>query len=129
MMVVDCSAILAVLFKENDAEIFRERILCGKNLAISAVNMFEASIVMQCRFGTLGIKDLDQYVFANEIQISSVGAEHLMYAREAYVRFGKGNHPARLNFGDCFAYALAKSMGAPLLFKGTDFAKTDIMVA
>ena len=92
--------------------------------------LLETSIVVEARSGAAGTRDLDELVASLNLVIVPFNEDHLAFAREAFRQFGKGQgHSARLNFGDCFSYALAKATGAPLLFKGDDFAKTDIEVA
>ena len=100
-MIIDTSAVLAILFGDADAECYENAIAAAWPRRMSAVALLEAAVT----------------------------AEHAIAARRAWRRFGKGNHPAALNFGDCFAYALAEATGEPLLFKGTDFARTDVAVA
>ena len=128
-MIVDSSAILAVLFDEPDAEHFDRAIATATECSMSLVNVFEASIVLEGRSGEMAGQDLDLFLKNAEVQQVPVTAEHVASARQAWRRFGKGNHPAGLNFGDCFAYALAAVTGEPLLFKGDDFALTDIEAA
>ena len=96
---------------------------------MSLANVFEASIVMESRSGEAAGSNLDLFLESAEIEQVPVTTEHVDAARQAWRRFGKGNHPAALNFGDCFAYALAAVSGEPLLFKGGDFALTDIEAA
>ena len=96
---------------------------------MSVVNVLEASIVVERRGGDAAAQELDTLLERAEVELAPVTVEHLEAARRAWRRFGKGNHPAALNFGDCFAYALAKATGEPLLFKGKDFAQTDIEAA
>ena len=93
---------------------------------MSVANFLEASIVLESRGGRAAAHDLDALLETAEIELVPVTGEHLEAARHAWRRFGKGNHPAALNFGDCFAYALARATGEPLLYKGDDFAQTDI---
>jgi ribonuclease VapC len=93
---------------------------------MSVGNLLETSLVIESRFGAEGIRDLDQLVGKARIELVPVDLEQLGIARRAFSRFGKGRHPAALNFGDCFAYALARALGEPLLYKGDDFARTDI---
>ncbi len=128
-MIVDSSAVLAVLFDEPDAERFDAAIATAPTCRMSLVNVFEASIVLEGRGGIAAGHDLDPFLEDAEIDQVPVTAEHVAAARQAWRRFGKGNHPASLNFGDCFAYALAAVSGEPLLFKGEDFALTDIEAA
>lgn len=93
---------------------------------MSVANVLEASIALERRGGEPAAQDLDTLLERAEIELVPVTVEHLEEARRAWRRFGKGNHPAALNFGDCFAYALARTTGEPLLFKGNDFAQTDV---
>ena len=93
---------------------------------MSVANALEAAIAVERRGGDMAAHDLDMLLERAEIELVPVMVEHLKAARRAWRRFGKGNHPAALNFGDCFAYALAKTTGGPLLFKGEDLAQTDI---
>ena len=96
---------------------------------MSAANFLEAAIVIESRGGPAAGAELDRFLETAKIALVDVSSEQVQAARRAWRRFGKGNHLAGLNFGDCFAYALAKSSGEPLLFKGEDFAQTDIEVA
>ena len=126
-MVIDTSALLAILFDEEDASLYARAIAEGAVRYLSAASWLEASIVIEARYGLPGGQALDQLVQTAEIHIEPVTFEQIKVAREAYRRFGKGRgHAAGLNYGDCFAYALAKIMGEPLLFKGDDFRYTDI---
>ena len=93
---------------------------------MSVANVLQSSIALERRGGDAAAHDLDTLLKSAEIELVPVTVEHLGAARRAWRRFGKGNHPAALNFGDCFAYALAETTGEPLLFKGDDFARTDI---
>jgi ribonuclease VapC len=95
---------------------------------ISAASVVEAGIVAEARVGVLGGDRLDKIIVELGLEIEPVTADQARIARSGYRSFGKGNHPAGLNFGDCFAYALAKAAGLPLLFKGDDFAKTDVLL-
>ena len=96
---------------------------------MSVANVLEASIVLEDRGGTAAGHELDTFLKDAAIEPTPATVEHMEAARRAWRRFGKGNHPAALNFGDCFAYALADVTGEPLLFKGEDFARTDVEVA
>ena len=93
---------------------------------MSVANVLEASIVVESRGSEAAAHDLDALLERAEIELVPVTVEHIEAARRAWRRYGKGNHPAALNFGDCFAYALARTTGEPLLFKGGDFSQTDI---
>ncbi len=128
-MIVDSSALLAVLNRESDAELFQDTILTASPCRMSVANLLEASIVVEGRGGAEAGRELDAFVKHAEIEPAPVTTEHLEAARQAWRRFGRGRHPAALNFGDCFAYALARVTGEPLLYKGGDFARTDIPAA
>lgn len=128
-MIVDTSALLAVLFGEPDANRFEKAIVTGTPCRMSVASVLEAAIVVESRGGIAAGYELDTFLENAGIELVPVTPEHLEAARRAWRRFGKGNHPARLNFGDCFAYALAVDMQEPLLFKGEDFARTDLEAA
>ncbi len=128
-MVIDSSALVAILVGEPEKTAFNERIEADPVRLMSAANYLEAAIVIDDRFGYEGGRDLRLFLAEAGIVIEPVTAEQAEIAREAYRRYGKGNHPAGLNYGDCFAYALAKATGEPLLFKGTDFGRTDLAPA
>ncbi len=128
-MIVDSSAILAILFEEPDAERFEDAIADAWPRRMSAVALLEAAMVVEGRGGAGAGDALDALLKRAKIKLEPVTQEHVDVARQAWRRFGKGNHPAALNFGDCFAYALAEVTGEPLLFKGEDFALTDIEAA
>ncbi|MGN6765341.1 MAG: type II toxin-antitoxin system VapC family toxin [Rhizobiaceae bacterium] len=128
-MIVDASALLAVLFEEPDADTFNRAISDElEDLLISPINFVEAAIRADKR-GMESSKALDEIVRVSGLKIAAITIHQTRLAREAYQRFGKGNHPAKLNLGDCFAYALAKARSEPLLFKGDDFRKTDVEAA
>ena len=128
-MIVDASALLAVLFEEPDADMFNRAISDElEDLLISPINFVEAAIRADKR-GMESSKALDEIVRVSGLKIAAITIHQTRLAREAYQRFGKGNHPAKLNLGDCFAYALSKARGEALLFKGDDFRKTDIEAA
>lgn len=128
-MVIDSSAIVAIFFHESDARTFRERVAEDPVRLISAATVVEAAMVIEARFGEAGGAELDLWLHKADVEIVSVTADHADQARRAWRRYGKGRHPAGLNFGDCFSYALAALTQEPLLFKGEDFSKTDIRVA
>ncbi|GAB2177725.1 type II toxin-antitoxin system VapC family toxin [Dongia sp. agr-C8] len=128
-MVIDTSAVLGIMQKEDGALQLLRKMAAAPVRYLSAVNFLEALVVMDSRLGPQGGEAVEEFVAATNIQIVPVRVEHARLAREAYRRFGKGNHGAKLNLADCFAYALAKEIGEPLLFKGHDFSKTDIRVA
>ena len=128
-MIVDTSALVAVLFGEADAERYEDAIARAETCRISVANLLEVFIVVESRGGTAAGQECDAFLQKAEIDTEPVLPEHVEEARRAWRRFGKGNHPAALNYGDCFAYALARTTGEPLLFKGEDFARTDIEAA
>ena len=130
-MIVDTSALFAILAEEDDAGHFAEQLDNAMgDLTISAGNYLEAGIVLDRRGDSKISARLDELLQLTEIEIAPVTETQARIARQAYRDFGKGSgHPARLNFGDCFAYALAKERGDALLFKGDDFARTDIRKA
>ena len=125
-MIVDTSAVLAVLFGEPDADRYSRLIAEAPRCRMSVASFLEAAIVLESRGGATAAQELDLFIERALIELVPVTAEHAQAARRAWRRFGKGNHPAGLNFGDCFVYALADTTGEPLLFKGADFALTDI---
>jgi ribonuclease VapC len=125
-MIVDTSAVLAVLFNEDDAASYSRAISESESRRISAANFVEAAIVVEMQTRGRGSQQFDAFMRRASIVIEPVTEEQAQVARQAYADFGKGRHRARLNFGDCFAYALAKVTGEPLLYKGEDFRKTDI---
>ncbi len=128
-MIVDASALLAILLDEPDADAYNKVISDGfDDLLISPFNYLEVAVKADKR-GLAASKGLDQIMRVSGIEISPPTIHQVRLAREAYRRFGKGNHPARLNLGDCFAYALSKTRGEPLLFKGDDFRQTDVEAA
>jgi ribonuclease VapC len=125
-MVIDTSAVVALLNDEADAERYEIAIAEAEEAAMSAATALECSLVLEGRYGVVGAQKLDVLLAEQGIIIVAFDAEQLAIARAAFRRFGRGRHPAQLNFGDCFAYALAKQLGQPLLFKGGDFVQTDI---
>ncbi len=126
MIAVDTSALVAVVLGEEDAERFLGA-LQGDVTRLSAVSLVEASIVVEARQGPDAARDLELLVERTIDEIVAVDEVHAVAAVAAWKRFGKGRHPAGLNFGDCFAYALARLDGGSLLFKGDDFAQTDVV--
>lgn len=125
-MIVDTSALVAILFDESDAEYYLRMVTEAPHCSMSAASYLEATIVVERRLGALGGQELELFVNRTPIYLEPVTLDQAEAARRAWRRFGRGNHPARLNYGDCFAYALSKVSGEPLLFKGMDFARTDI---
>ncbi len=128
-MTVDSSAVLAVLNRESDAERYQEAMLAAPNCRMSVANILEAFMVAEGRSGPAAGRELDAFPARAGIEPVPVTVERMDAARRAWRRFGRGNHPAALNFGDCFAYALASITGEPLLFKGENFSQTDIAAA
>jgi ribonuclease VapC len=129
LIVIDTSAIIAILREEPEAEFFAEIIIDQDRCLLSAIGLFEASMVMIGR-GPPGLADgLDTLVERTGIEVVPVDRQLAIDSRAAFVRFGKGRHPASLNLGDCISYALARARGLPLLYKGEDFAKTDVISA
>ena len=128
-MIVDTSAVLAILFDEPDADRYARAIAEAPRCRMSVAGYLEAAIVLESRAGPDAAHELDRLIERAAIELAPVTSDHAQAARRASRRFGKGNHPAGLNFGDCFAYALAEATGEPLLFKGGDFARTDVEAA
>jgi len=128
-MVIDTSAVIACLFSEPECDAFAEAIDADPVRLISMVGFIEASMVLLGRKRAEGLSDLRAFLDDGEIQRVAVDARQADLAVDAFRRFGRGRHPAALNIGDCFAYALAKATGEKLLFKGGDFARTDVASA
>lgn len=128
-MVIDASALLAILLGEPEAEVFSRAIASDSKRLVSALSALEAAIVIHSRKGPAGLRELDLLVHSAGATIVSLDAEQVLLARSAYEQYGKGHHPAALNLGDCCSYALSRSSGEPLLFKGNDFSRTDITMA
>lgn len=128
-MVIDSSALLAILLGEPEVRAFNQKIEADPTRLMSVASYLEAAIIIDDRLGPEGGRDLRFFLLEADIEIVPVTIEQADVAREAYRRYGRGNHPARLNFGDCFAYALAKISSEPVLFKGDGFAKTDLAPA
>ena len=128
-MIVDTSALVSILDQEAEAERLARAIAAASERMLSAANLVETGIVMQVRRGDDADRDLDLLLAKLKIDIIPVSGKQANLARRAFQHYGRGRHPAKLNFGDCFAYALAKDSSAPLLFKGNDFSQTDIMIA
>ena len=125
-MVIDTSALLAILLDEPERRAFNEAIDAAESRVMSAATFVEVSIVIESRYGAEGLRDLDLFIERAGIELAAVDAEQAHAARRAFSRFGKGRHRAGLNYGDCFPYALATVLGEPLLYKGDDFPHTDI---
>jgi ribonuclease VapC len=126
-MVIDTSILVAVILEENGYEEFVFKMAEADARYISAASYLEASVVLLKRRGQGVDLELDRLIYESEIVIIPVTAAHARIGRQAYLEYGKGMmHPAQLNLGDCFAYALSKQLGEPLLFKGGDFGQTDV---
>jgi ribonuclease VapC len=125
-MVVDTSALIALLNMEPESARLAVALESDPTRLVSAATVVEAGLVIESRFGSVGGRELDLLIAKAGLSIESVTADQADVAREAWRRYGKGRHSAGLNFGDCFSYALAKVTGEPLLFKGDDFIHTDI---
>lgn len=125
-MVLDTSAIVAILTREPSADRLVRAVETAPVRLVSAVTVVEASLVLLGRYGEAGDPQLDRFLRAIGAEVVPVGEEHATIARDAALRFGKGRHPAALNFGDFFSYALAVARSEPLLFVGEDFTRCDV---
>ena len=128
-VIIDMSAIHTILLGEPDAKRYEEAIAGAWPRRMSVVSLVEAAMVVESRGGTAAGHALDMLLEKATVELQAVTSEHANAARRVWRRFGKGNHPAALNFGDCFSYALAEATGEPLLFKGNDFARTAVEAA
>jgi ribonuclease VapC len=128
-LILDSSAILAVLFREKRHERIEEALAGAKVVGIGAPTLFETTMVATARFGLHGRALVAQFLERWSVEVMSFDERQSQVAAEAFVRYGKGRHPARLNLGDCMTYATAQLAEMPLLFTGEDFAKTDLAVA
>lgn len=127
-MVIDTSAILAILQREPERRRFLEAIEAADSARMSVASFVESSIVIESRYGAEGLHDLDRFISRANIELISVDGEQGQLARSAFSRFGKGRHRAGLNYGDCFSYAASISQAEPLLSKGDDFIHTDVPI-
>ncbi len=125
-MVVDTSALIAILLGEPETESFVRALAGDPKRMISAFNALESGIVIEARKGEAGGRELDLFLHRARIEIIALNSDQVEIGLSTWRKYGKGNHPAGLNIGDCCAYALAKYSGEPLLFKGKDFSQTDI---
>jgi ribonuclease VapC len=125
-MVLDTSAIIAILQDEPERRNFNEAIESAQTRSLSTASFVECSMILESRFGADGVRDLDLLIAKANVIQAPVDEEQAQLARRAFQKYGKGRHPAGLNFGDCFSYALAKALDLPLLFKGNDFSQTDV---
>jgi ribonuclease VapC len=128
-VIIDTSAVIAVLFQEDDAAIYADAMARADSCRMSAATFVETSIMVEVQTKGKGGRQLDAFLRRAAIAIEPVTEEQAHIARQAFLDFGKGRHPAGLNYGDCFSYALSKAAREPLLFKGKDFAKTDLIAA
>jgi ribonuclease VapC len=126
-MVLDTSALMAILLREKEAESFARAIAADPKRLISAFNWLESAMVIEAKKGEAGGRELDLLLHRAQIETVAMNPDQAEIARRAWRLYGKGNHPAGLNIGDCCAYALAKYSGEPLLFKGGGFSRTDIL--
>jgi ribonuclease VapC len=125
-MVLDTSAVLAILQNEPERRRFNEAIDAAEIRSLSTASFVECSMIVESRYGADGVRDLDLLIAKAQISLAPVDEEQANLARRAFRKFGKGRHPAGLNFGDCFSYALTQALQEPLLFKGNDFSQTDV---
>jgi ribonuclease VapC len=128
-MVVDTSVIVSILTGERESERLVRAMDSAGSLQMSAASVLEAAIVVEGRYGGRARKMLDRWLDESPIEVIPVTRDQVEAAREGFRRFGKGRHPAGLNFGDCFSYGLAKTLGETLLFCGQDFTQTDVRAA
>ena len=127
-VVIDTSALLAILLGEPERGKFLQLLSESETRLLSAANALETAIVVESRRGEAAGRELDLFLHRTKIEIVAVDAEQFSIARFAWRKFGKGRHAAALNFGDCFAYALAKASSEPVLAKGEDFRRTDLQL-
>jgi ribonuclease VapC len=125
-MVLDTSAILAILQDEPERRKFNEAIEAAESRSLSTASFVECSMILESRYGADGIRDLDLFIAKAQVSLIPVDEEQADLARRAFRKYGKGRHPAGLNFGDCFSYGLSQALHEALLFKGNDFPQTDV---
>jgi ribonuclease VapC len=125
-MVLDTSAVVAVLQNEPERRKFNEAIEASESRCLSTASFVECSMILESRYGADGVRDLDLFIAKAQVSLVPVDEEQANLARRAFQKFGKGRHPAGLNFGDCFSYALSRALDLPLLSKGNDFDQTDV---
>lgn len=128
MIIIDSSALIAIMLDEAEGKSFAMAITGDDEPLMSVGNALECFMVLAAKRSD-ATEYLEVFLYNHRIRLEPITLTQLVFARQAFAQYGKGRHPAGLNFGDCFAYALAKSMDAPLLFKGDDFRKTDIRIA
>jgi ribonuclease VapC len=127
-MVIDTSALMAILLGESEAEAFARAVAKDEKRLLSAFSALESAIVIEAKKGEAGGRELDLLVHRSRIEIVAMDSALVELARAAWRTYGKGRHPAGLNIGDCCSYALSKYAGEPLLCKGEDFPITDIKI-
>jgi ribonuclease VapC len=125
-MVIDTSALLAILQNEPERRKFNEAIEAAETRSMSTASFLETSMIVESRYGADGIRDLDLLIAKAKVSLVPCDEDQAHLARQGFQKYGKGRHPAGLNYGDCFSYALARSLEQPLLFKGNDFSQTDV---
>ncbi|MCW5965018.1 MAG: type II toxin-antitoxin system VapC family toxin [Bryobacterales bacterium] len=128
-MTIDTSAIVAILLDEPERVEFTHRIIQAPRRLLSAVSLLEIGMVLVSRRGDVADLEIEQFIHRLSLEIVGFDEQQCALARRAFRRYGKGRHPAGLNFGDCAAYALSRWSGEPLLYTGTDFASTDVSSA
>lgn len=126
MIVVDASAVCAILLEEEEARHISTALYESNGALIGPIQVWEASVAVELRLGPFGLQQVESFLGRARVDVAAIDAGTTALAFSAWRRFGKGRHPARLNLGDCFAYALAKSRNLPLLYKGQDFGLTDL---
>ncbi len=124
-MVIDTSALLAILQNEPERRKFNEAIEAAETRSLSTASFLETSMIVESRYGADGVRDLDLLIAKAKVSLVPVDEDQAHLARHGFQKYGNGRHPAGLNYGDCFSYALARSLEQPLLFKGSDFSQTD----
>lgn len=129
LIVVDTSALIAILYEEAELAAFARAILLSKDAIVGAPTALEYRMVASGLRSSHDSERIERVLSISQVRIVDWTPAHALVGRNAFIRFGKGRHPAKLNFGDCMSYALAKSLNCPLLYKGDDFAKTDIVSA
>ena len=127
-MIIDTSAMVAILQGESERRSFLEAIEGSASVRMSVASFVEASMVIESRYGLAGVRDLDRFIDRAGIELVPLDVGQGRLARDAFSRFGKGRHQAALNYGDCFAYACSIALGEPLLCKGDDFVHTDAVI-
>lgn len=125
-MVIDTSAVLAILQNEPERRKFNEAIEFAEMRSMSTASLLETSMVLESRYGSGAVHDLDLFIARAQISLVPVDEDQAQLARDGFRKYGKGRHPAGLNYGDCFSYGLARSLDEALLFKGNDFSQTDV---